>query len=360
MRVAVYYNNSDVRLEERPVPDIGPDEALLKVFACGICGSDVMEWYRIRRAPLVLGHEVAGEVSQVGERVEKLAVGDRVFVSHHVPCNTCRLCLRGDHTACATLHATNIDPGGFSEFARVPGINVDRGVFPLPEEVSYDAGVFVEPLACVVRSQMKLGIEPGDSVLVLGSGVSGILHAQLARSLGAKNVISTDINEHRLNFAERFVDATIDAREDVPGIARELNGDAPPEHVIVSTVAIPAIRQAFESVDDCGDVLIFAPTEPGIEFPLDLNDVWSRQITITTSYAAAPSDLAAALELIRTKKIEVEGMVTHRFGLADAGEGFRIVAEAGDSMKIIVEPQRRRDLSGHAVSISGGYRSRRI
>jgi L-iditol 2-dehydrogenase len=340
MRVAVYYSNTDVRLEERPVPDIGPDEALLKVFACGICGSDVMEWYRVRRAPLVLGHEATGEIAQVGERVESLAVGDRVFVSHHVPCNTCRLCLRGEHTACATLHSTNIDPGGFSEFARIPGINVDRGVFPLPEEVSYEAGVFVEPLACVLRSQMKLGIEPGDSVLVLGSGVSGILHAQLARSLGATRVISTDINQHRLNFAERFVDVTIDAREDVPRMAHELNAGVPPEHVIVSTAAMPAIQQAFESVDDCGNVLLFAPTEPGVEFPLDLNDIWSRQITITTSYAAAPSDLSSALELIRSKKIEVESMITHRFGLDDAGEGFRIVAEAGDSMKVIVEPQR--------------------
>jgi L-iditol 2-dehydrogenase len=340
MRVAVYYNNSKVRLEERPIPDIGPDEVLVRVLACGICGSDVMEWYRIRRAPRVLGHEVTGEIARVGESVEKFAVGGRVFVSHHVPCNTCHYCLRGDHTACATLHTTNIDPGGFSEFVRVPGINVDRGVFPLPEEISYDAGVFVEPLACVLRSQRKLGIGPGDSVLVLGSGVSGILHAQLARSLGAMKVISTDINKHRLNFAERFVDATINAREDVSRITRELNGGISPEHVIVSTTAIPAIKQAFESVDDCGNVLIFAPTDPGIEFPLDLNNVWSRQITIFTSYAAAPSDLAAAIELIRSKKIEVEDMVTHRFGLADAGEGFRLVAEAGDSMKVIVEPQR--------------------
>jgi L-iditol 2-dehydrogenase len=340
MRVAVYYNNSDVRLEERPIPNIGPDEVLLKVFACGICGSDVMEWYRVRRAPLVLGHEATGEIAKIGERVEKFTVGDRVFVSHHVPCNTCRLCLRGDHTACATLHSTNIDPGGFSEFVRIPKINVDRGVFPLPEEVSYETGVFVEPLACVLRSQMKLGIGPGDSVLVLGSGVSGILHAQLARNLGATMVISTDINEYRLKFAERFVDANIDAREDVPQMVCELNGGVPPEYVIVSTAAIPAIRQAFNSVDDCGNVLLFAPTGPGVELPLDLNDIWSRQITITTSYAAAPSDLAVALELIRSKKIEVKSMITHRFGLAEAGEGFRIVAEAGDSMKVIVEPQR--------------------
>jgi len=184
MRAAVYYRNDDVRLEEMPIPEIGPGELLLKVNMCGICGSDVMEWYRIRKAPRVLGHEAVGMVSEVGEEVGRYRKGERVFVSHHVPCNTCRYCLRGEHTACETLHSTNIDPGGFAEYARVPGINVDRGVFPLPADVTDEEGVFIEPLGCVLRGQGKLGVNPGQTVLVLGSGVSGILHIQLARCLG--------------------------------------------------------------------------------------------------------------------------------------------------------------------------------
>jgi L-iditol 2-dehydrogenase len=142
MRVAMYYNNQDVRIEEIPIPEIDPGEILVKVMASGICGSDVMEWYRIKKAPLVLGHEIAGEIAEVGEGVTRYHVGDRVFVSHHIPCNTCYYCLRGYHTACETLHTTNYDPGGFAEYVRIPQLNVDRGVFPLPDELSFEHGVF--------------------------------------------------------------------------------------------------------------------------------------------------------------------------------------------------------------------------
>lgn len=340
MRVAVYYSNDDVRLEEMPVPEIGGGELLLKVMACGICGSDVMEWYRIRTAPRVLGHEAVGVVEEVGEEVSEYAPGERVFVSHHVPCNTCRYCLRGEHTACETLHSTNIDPGGFAEYARVPSINVDRGLFRLPDGLSDEEGVFIEPLACALRAQLKLGIRPGDTILVLGSGVSGLLHAQLGRVLGATRIFATDINEYRIRIAERYADLSIDASEDVPNVVREVNEGRAPEHVIVSTAAIPAVEQAFRSVDDGGNVLLFAPTPPGVEFPLDLNDLWSRQVTVTTSYAASPADIATSLELIRAGKIRVREMVTHRLGLAETGFGFRMVAEAGESLKVVIEPQR--------------------
>ncbi|HIC24342.1 MAG TPA: hypothetical protein EYO82_00335 [Gammaproteobacteria bacterium] len=122
MRVAMYYNNHDVRLEEMPVPQIGPGELLLKVEAGGLCGSDVMEWYRIQRAPLVLGHEVSGQVVQTGVGVERYKEGDRLVVTHHVPCNACRFCLSGHHTVCDMLRETNFDPGGFSEYLRVPAM----------------------------------------------------------------------------------------------------------------------------------------------------------------------------------------------------------------------------------------------
>ena len=341
MRVAVYYRNDDIRLEEAPVPEIGPGELLLKVSMCGICGSDVMEWYRIAKAPRVLGHEVVGVVSEVGERVEKYRPGDRVFVSHHVPCNTCRYCLRGEHTACETLHSTNIDPGGFAEYARVPRINVDRGLFSLPAGVTDEEGVFIEPLGCVLRGQNRLGVGAGDTVLVLGSGVSGILHIQLARSLGATRILATDINEWRLGYAERFgADTVIDARGDVPSIVRNANDGKAADRVIVSTAALPAIKQAFNCVDDGGRILLFAPTPPGVTIPLDLNDFWSRQASVTTSYAASPADLSVALELIRSGQVNVREMVTHRLGLADTGLGFKLVEEAGESLKVVVEPHR--------------------
>jgi L-iditol 2-dehydrogenase len=277
----------------------------------------------------------------VGEAVEGYGVGDRVFVSHHVPCNTCSYCLRGDHTACETLHSTNIDPGGFAEYARVPEINVETGLFPLPPDVSDEEGVSIEPLGCVIRGQRRMGIGPGDTVLVLGSGVSGILHIQLAKARGASRVISTDINEHRIKFAQRFgADEVIDGRDEVNTLARAANGGKGFDHVIVSTVALPAIKQSLQCVEDGGTVLLFAPTQPGVELPLDLNDLWSRQLTVTTSYAASPDDLTAALEMIRSKRVNVGEMVTHRLGLDETGNGFRLVAEAGDSLKVVVEPQR--------------------
>jgi L-iditol 2-dehydrogenase len=341
MRAAVYYRNDNIRLEEVPNPEIGPGELLLEVSMCGICGSDVMEWYRVRKAPRVLGHEVVGIVCDVGEGVEGYRLGDRVFVSHHVPCNDCRYCLRGEHTVCETLHSTNIDPGGFAEYARVPRINMERGVFLLPKEMTDEEGVFIEPLGCVLRGQDKLGIRPGDTVLVLGSGVSGILHIQLARSKGAAKVLATDINESRLGYARRFgCDEAIDARGDVPGLVRELNDGYGADHVIVSTAALPAIEQGIRSVDDGGRVLLFAPTPPGVVLPLDLNDLWSRQVTVTTSYAASPDDLAAAIELIRAGSVDVQGMVTHRLGLDEVGVGFKLVEEAGESLKVIIEPQK--------------------
>ncbi|MCH8282531.1 MAG: alcohol dehydrogenase catalytic domain-containing protein, partial [Chloroflexi bacterium] len=155
MRVAMYYNNLDVRVEEMPVPQIGPGELLVRVRASGICGSDVMEWYRVARAPMVLGHEVAGEVVQVGEGVERFNEGDAMVVTHHVPCNACHYCLSGHHTVCDTLRETSFDPGGFAEYLRVPAINVDRGVFKLPGGLSFEEASFAEPLACVLRGQQR-------------------------------------------------------------------------------------------------------------------------------------------------------------------------------------------------------------
>ena len=181
MLVAVYYNNHDVRIEELPTPSIGDGEVLLKVMASGICGSDVIEWYRVPKAPRVLGHEATGVIDKVGGKVDSVKVGDRVFVSHHVPCFSCRHCQRGNHTACHTLHTTNYYPGGFAQYVKVPKINVQYGVYKLPDDMSFEEGTFVEPLACVSRGQRLSGLKKQDSLLIIGSGISGILHAQLAK-----------------------------------------------------------------------------------------------------------------------------------------------------------------------------------
>lgn len=339
MRVAMYYRNNDVRLEEAEKPEIGPGELLVKVEACGICGSDVMEWYRIHKAPLVLGHEIAGTIEEVGEGVKGYSVGDRISASHHVPCNTCDFCLSGHHTVCDTLRSTTFYPGGFSEYLRLPPINVDRGVYRIPDSVSMEEATFTEPLACVLRGQKMADIKPGNSVLVIGSGISGLLHIQLAKALGAGHIIATDISEHRLAAAERFgADTTIHAKEDVvAGVRKALCGKLA-DRIILTTGVGTAINQAFKSIERGGTILFFAPTDQGVTIPLSINDLfWRNDITLTTTYAGSPADHVTALELIRAGRVNVKDMVTHRFSLAEAQKGFQLVAAGGGSIKVIVE-----------------------
>lgn len=341
MRVAKYYNNQDVRLEEAPQPKIGPGEILVKVMASGICGSDVMEWYRIKKAPLVLGHEITGVVEEVGEGVEAYRKGDRVFVSHHVPCNTCRYCLRGHHTVCETLHTTNFDPGGFAEFIRVPSINVDRGVFKLPDEVSFDEGALIEPLACVVRAQRLAALVAGQSVLILGSGISGLLHIMAARAVGAGRIIATDIEEYRLKLAEKIgASSAINANEYTPDLLIEANDGSLSDLVIICTGALSAFKQALKSVDRAGTVLFFAPTDPGVELSVDVNEFWRNGIKLMPSYGNSPLDAVVAIELIRSGRVNVAELITHKLPLEETLKGFTLVSEAAGSVKVIIQPHK--------------------
>ena len=341
MRVAVYYNNRDVRVEEIPTPKIGPGEVLVKVLESGICGSDVMEWYRVKKAPRVLGHEITGEIVEVGKGVTEYAIGDRVFVSHHVPCNTCRYCLKGYHTLCDTLRSTNFDPGGFAEYLRVPLINMDRGLFVLPGEMSLEEGVFIEPLACVLRGQRFSSLTPGQTVLVIGSGISGLLHIALARASGAGRIIATDISEYRLKAAKQFgADEALDGREDVPARLRQILGDHGVDLTIVCAGAPPAYSQALQSTDRGGKILCFAPLEPGLSFAFPFFEFWNDGITLLSTYGGSPVDITGAIELIRARRLPVREMITHRLPLAESSLGFRLVAEAKESIKVIIEPHR--------------------
>ncbi len=341
MKVAMYYNNADVRLEEIPIPKIGSEEILIRVYASGICGSDLMEWYRLPKAPLVLGHEIAGQIVEIGDKVSNFKVGDRVIATHHVPCNTCYHCLRENHSSCQTLRSTHFDPGGFSEYIRIPAINVDRGVLKLPDEVTYEEASFVEPLGCVVRGQRLAGFEVASSVLVMGSGITGLLHIQLARARGAGRIIATDVNDYRLKAAKDFgADCSIHAGKDLDSHIRELNEGRLADCIVVCTGAEAAIEEAFTLVEPGGTILFFAPSGPDLKVEIPFNDFWWSGVKTVCSYAAAPSDLAQALELIRSKRVNVKDMVTHRLPLEETEAGFRMVEEARDSIKIIVEPHK--------------------
>jgi L-iditol 2-dehydrogenase len=341
MRVAMYYNNHDIRVEDMPVPITGPGEVLMKVEACGICGSDVMEWYRVKKAPLVLGHEIAGEIVDVGDGVRGFRKGQRIAASHHVPCNTCRYCRRGHHTVCETLRTTNFFPGGFSEYVLLPSLNVDRGVYPLPGDVTDEEATFIEPLACVLRGLRRSGAQPGDTVLVVGSGISGLLYVKLAASLGASRIFAADIVESRLEAARRFgAESAFHASELHPDRIRALNDGFLADIVILCTGARTAIEAALACVERGGTVLVFAPTDDGVRVPLAVNSVfWRTDVTLTTSYAGTHADHMTALELIRTKRISVTDMITHRLPLSLTLKGFSLVSEGRDSIKVIVTPQ---------------------
>ena len=338
---AFYYNNHDVRVEEIPIPKISGEEVLLKVMASGICGSDVIEWYRVPKAPRVLGHEATGVIDKVGSEVKNVKVGDRVFVSHHVPCYQCRYCQRGSHTACHTLHTTNYYPGGFAQYIQVPKINVEFGIYKLPGEMSFEEGTFIEPLACVSRGQRLASLQKEDSLLIIGSGISGILHAQLAKFKGVENIVVADINPYRLELAKKFgADYALSAKDNLPQKLKEINSGRLADQVIICTGATSAAMSALDCVDNGGTILFFAVPDPTVQLPVPINKFWRNEIIMRTSYGAAPNDLKDSLRYLKTGQLNVKGMITHKLSLREAQEGFRLMAEAGESLKVILEPNR--------------------
>jgi L-iditol 2-dehydrogenase len=336
MKVAVYYSNEDIRIEERSSPRISSGEILVKMKASGICGTDIMEWYRIKKAPCVLGHEMAGEIVAIGRGVKGLKKGDRVFVSHHVPCYKCYHCSQGNYTACESLHTGNYYPGGFSEFIRIPKENVKYGTFLLPAEITYEEAAMIEPLGCAIAGQKQLGLKRGQTVLIIGSGVSGILHIQLAKLKKAK-IIAVDINKYKLQKASEFgADYVIDARKYSLDKLKSINNGRLADVVVVCASAQQAVDNAISSVDRKGKILFFAVPETDIRIP-SLR-FWRDEITVTSSYGASPDDLKKAIKLIVNKRINVRKMITHKVKLSDIRKGFQIASEAKESLKVIVVP----------------------
>lgn len=339
MKAGMYYSNRDVRLEELPKPVISDRDVLLKVKACGICGSDLMEWYRVKRAPLVLGHEVTGEIVQVGKDVSNLSEGDRVFAIHHVPCGTCSHCLRGSETACATFQAVNnFEPGGFSEFLRISGKSVDTGIMKLPPDVSYEEGTFIEPLGTVIRAQRSANIKPGESVLVIGAGLSGLLHIKIARALGAGRIMAADIHKSRLDAARRF-GASFAAKSDkgLPQFIKEVNEGSLADKVILCTGATEGAALALNCVQPGGVILFFAVPKPGEAINVDFNPFWRNDITIKTSYGSAPIDHLQALNLLVMGRIEVRELVSHSFSLDKIQEAFSLAGEPDKCLKVLIK-----------------------
>jgi L-iditol 2-dehydrogenase len=335
MKVAYWYSNKDIRIEEIPTPNSGPKEMLVKVISCGICGSDIVEWYRLPRAPLVQGHEIGAQVVALGDSVNKYKLGDRVFIAPKVPCGKCFYCKNGHYPQCTEVKERL--PGGFAEYILVPEILLERGTYLLPEKISYDQSTFIEPLACVVRAQRQARLKKEDSVLVIGCGMSGLLHIKLAKAKGCK-VIAADINKMKLEFALRMgADIVIDAGNNVPERLVAENGKKA-DAVFLCASADSAVEQAWACVDKGGVIVLFAVPGPDKKVVVPINDFWMKEITLITSYYCGPPDITEAMNLIESDKIAVDDLITHRLALTDIAAGFQLVSDGRESIKVIIKP----------------------
>ena len=322
MRVARSLTLEEVRVEEIEDPVAGPGEVVCDVLACGVCGSDVTDWYVERKLPTVLGHEPAGVVTAVGDGVASVAVGDRVAIHHHAPCGQCRRCLRGHETLCASFRSSALDPGGFAERVRISAELIPE-LLPLPAGLDPVAATFVEPLACILRAQDRAGLRAGDSLLVVGSGAQGLLTIAAARARAVAAVWVREPRADRLELAEQW--------------GAERHGNELVDVAIVCTPKPQAIAAALAALAPGGTLCLYAPPAPGDPPAIDGTEVFLRELTVTASYSAGATDMRAALALLADGTIDPLPLVSHRLGLEEVGRALEL-QRRGESMKAVIVP----------------------
>jgi L-iditol 2-dehydrogenase len=322
MKAARSYPHGEVRIELIDDPLPGRGEVVCDVLACGVCASDVTDWYVAAKLPAVLGHEPAGVVAAVGDGVAGVRVGDRVAIHHHVPCGECRRCRRGHETMCERFRATGLDPGGFAERVLVPAELVDE-LLVLPAGMDPVAATFVEPLACVLRAQDRIGLRAGDSLLVVGAGINGLLSIAAAHARAVDAVWVREPRSDRLELAER--------------LGAEHHGNELVDAAIVCTPKPDAIAAAAAALAPGGVLCLYAPPAPGSPPPIDGTDLFLRELTVTASYSAGPADMRAALELIASGRIDPLPFVSHRLALDETADALEL-QRRGEALKAVVLP----------------------
>jgi L-iditol 2-dehydrogenase len=338
MKAAMYYGLDDVRNEDIPKPKIGIDEVLVEMKACGVCGSDLMEWYLKKRAPLVLGHEPAGVITEVGSEAQGFHQGDRIFAHHHVACLTCHYCRRGDYTMCEKFSKTHLEPGGFAEYFKVPFDNLQTDTLKIPTGVSFEEATLIEPIACGLRAIRKCAIQHGDTVAIIGAGPAGVINTALARLSGASQIIVSDVIDYRLMTARRFgADNTVNVQsEDLADRVKELTEGRGADVVIVTAPNAKAYCSAFEVCRKGGTVCVFAPTSPEQTIPMSPHRLFSQEIKIVPSYSTSHLETRMALELISSGRIDAEALITHRFPLSHAAKAFQTAAKSKECLKVVI------------------------
>ena len=338
MWVARFYDSDDIRLEEEAVPYPGPGEAIVRTRASGICSGDLMGWYLRRKAPLVFGHEVAGEVETVGEGVSAFAPGDRVFVHHHAPCLECRACRRGDHVHCAEWRSSRLVPGGMAERILVPSGNLARDTLRLPDAVGFEAAALVEPVACVVKSLRRTGLRSGERLFVMGLGIMGQLHVALAKRFGAGEVLVSDFDPWRRSRAlEIGADRAFDAGSPTLAVeVREASGGEGCEAVVVGPGSLAAMETGASLVASGGRLVLFTTARPEERWPIAVNDLYLREVSIVPSYSCGPDDTREALRRIADGEIPSELLITHRFPLAQIREAYNAASQITGTLKTLI------------------------
>jgi L-iditol 2-dehydrogenase len=337
MRAAVFHGAGRVVAGDWPRPAAGVGELLLRVRGCGLCGSDIAKIVAPdTRGPAVFGHEVVGDVVEAGEGVTGFAVGDRVVAAHHVPCGRCHYCRRGSESMCRAFKASNLDPGGFAEYVRVPAANVRYATFRVPAHLGDEEASFVEPLACCLRAVDRARVEPGDTAVVVGLGSIGCLFTQLLARAGAA-VVGCDPLGPRAALAR----AAYGAREAgdaaaAAAAARALSEGRGADHVIVTGGGAGVLPWAAALVRDGGAIHYFAGG-PGEALPLPLATLYHHELTITTTYSSSPATLARAFWLLAAGKVDVGRLITHRLPLARLADGVDLMRRR-EAMKVYVTP----------------------
>ena len=340
-RVARLYAWGDVRLETTEIPEPAAGEIVVRIEACGVCGSDALTWYVERKAPIVLGHEPAGVVIAVGEGVEGISPGDRVFVHHHAPCMSCENCERQLWSNCQAWRRNALTPGGFAQYALVSAESVGRDTLRLPRDMKFETASFIEPLACCIRAVKRHGnVRRGDTVFVVGLGAMGLLMVQLSRLYGAGLIVGADFlgqrRERALLFGAQFA---FDPRHEAEVKQwRELAGNRGADVVIVCPGDPRALQTGLAAAAPGARVVCFTPMRPNDPMPLDLNDLYFKEISLHQSYSCGPDETREALTLLARHQVEVDSLITHRVGLEGVGAALERARGKGEGIKTIIFP----------------------
>ena len=338
MRAVRVAADGSVSVVEVPVPRVGPGEGLLRTRAVGICGSDLLGWYVRRKAGSILGHEVAGELVEVGRGVTDFAPGDRVVPHHHAPCGGCGQCRSGRPVHCGQWRASALDPGGMAELVRIPAGNLARDTWKTPPALSDEEATFVEPLATVVKAFRRGNYEPTRSLLAVGLGTTGQLAIRLAKAAGASSITGADRVASRLDLARRTgaTDVVDVSRDQLEEAGRRAPGGAGFDFVFVGPGKSSVIEAALSAVAPGGTLLAFTMAAPEERLSISPHDLYFREVEIVPSYSCGPEDMREALASIAAGRVAVLDLVTHRFPVERAPEAFARAADPEGSLKILL------------------------